>query len=332
MKTSKIGIRYMFKNVIADAYYTYGIFHNREIIYVGKGTTRYEGDRGWPRQRCEDHFNKWPNNKHFNRRLRKYKDDVFIIKISKSFSSNEEANNHEKYLIAKYKSRNLCNIASGGDGGVTHKGTKRYFLPDENRFLFSVRKPKNAIYKKMPFKHNVHAYNPETGERRRFRKKSEIPDGFIHGLMPGAGYGPDKGTVVINNGSVHKYVGADDKIPRGWKRGRIRGSTEGKKAWRNTETGRVVFTKRRPKGPYEKATFGKAVVVEGKKYISMKEACAALGKSFSTVQKMVNGTYRPPNTIPVNYKGRQYSSIAEAHRTLGVSRYKFMQMMESENA
>lgn len=80
--------------------------HNREIFYIGIGNER---------QRA---FRKNSRNKHWHRVFDKY---GMIVDIIADGISLESAKEMEKFLIASYGVKNLCNQTLGGEGAFGHK-------------------------------------------------------------------------------------------------------------------------------------------------------------------------------------------------------------------
>ena len=282
-------VDYNIDGTASKNYYVYSIRANNKVLYIGKGTTTQTNTT---LLRCESHFIK-SSNPRLRRYIAKYPDKEYVAVIEKSFYKEENAYNYERSLIKRYS--NCFNITDGGDGGITHKGSKAYLLPDGN-VVFKYKKPKGAIPYKSTFNKPVQAYDPKTYKITRYRAKEEVPSNLVLGVPKGIyNFGPKIGKIIVHKGTKSKYV-YPDKIPQGWKIGRHTGSVNGMLMYHNKKTLEIKyfganenvpkeFRKGNPKGIF---------VLDGKKYRSVGHAALKLDLSPFQIRKM----RKDPNYVP----------------------------------
>lgn len=253
-------------------HYVYHILHNKRSVYIGKGTV------GGLRTRYESHL---CGNSH-NKRLVSFLEGKCVLVLVKPCWSNEEANTLEIKLIAKYSP--LFNYTAGGDGGLTHQGTKAYLNPNTGKVSFLHRKPRKWVrYRAKGTTGLTYAYNPSTLRMIRIRP-GEIPDGYIAGMRPDKKNGPTKGFVVAHYKGRIRFFDSVEDVPRNYTLGRPSGSTQNRIACYCTKTFAIKFVKGNvPKGykegfPPNKVTGGsKQYEVEGVIYPSVQHAMVATG-------------------------------------------------------
>jgi hypothetical protein len=139
--------------------------HNREIFYIGIGNER---------QRA---FRKAKRNEHWHRVFDKY---GMIVDIIADGISLESAREMEKFLIASYGVKNLCNQTLGGEGafGLKHSLESRKKMSDSLKGRITTAETRAKISAKSKGHPNyLKCHSEETkkklSEMRRGVKRSE---------------------------------------------------------------------------------------------------------------------------------------------------------------
>jgi hypothetical protein len=271
--------------------YTYMVHDTPFYVGVGKRGTL----------RCLHHFSLLDHgNKYFIRKLKKLRcaGTLITIKIIRCSDNRNTILDLERRLIYEYGQVNqggiLCNITDGGDGGDTYKGRKKFHNPEtgETKAFYPGKQPKNWIRGGNPEKvqPTIVCYDPNNNHVMKVFAHSKIPKGYCLGRPKGVKTGPT-GKVIISNPKTQEYLWVlpNTSLPKGWIRGRShKSSTQGRTAY------------------YDPIT-------KQKKY-------------FINIVDVPNGWVKgiPPTTGKTVIVGTQkFSSVVDAARHFGLTRYKF---------
>lgn len=205
------------------------------------------------------------------------------ISIVKSSDSREVIQLEEKRYIAKYRKEypgELANITSGGDGGDTMQGRKKYINPKtgECKVFHEGKAPKGWT---RGVNHSMVGYvtyhNPNTLEGIRLPQGETPPKGFIKGGRPI--YSGPTGKIIYHHKTTKKlrYVRPSEKLTTDWIKGRPNGSILGRTAYYCPKSLKKVYVeagKVPPKG-YVKGihpTTGLKCKYKGRTYPSVQAA------------------------------------------------------------
>lgn len=269
-------------------HYVYAYYTSEGPFYIGVGQ----------KSRMLSHL-LGAKNPFLKRVLAKLSKDGTKIGIKVLYESDDrgEANEKEAALIHRYREKGvrLCNIADGGDGGDTYKGRRMYYnkTSKEIRVFSKGEVPAGWLPGRGTYEGpTVVCYHPKTKSITKVYAEADIPKGFVKGLPQGVKTGP-KGKKIVSNPKTgeHRWVDQNEKLPKGWVKGRShKSSTDGKVACYDSET-------------------------KAMKFVASK-ADVPKGWRLGSAQK--NGAK------PVKIKGVRYETMTDAECKLGMSRYKIL--------
>lgn len=239
------------KGSMTRDYYVY-VYKDKKGVpfYVGIGSRSLNGHTY---HRCYQHLNNARKGmaSHLCRKIRKMQKlkEPIVIQIVRCSDSRSRVCALEKELILDYGQINeggvLCNVADGGDGGVTIKKGSRKITDGTTA---KILRPGDSMPKGWTYgepdraRPNITCYCPETGRRTRVYTVSDIPKGWIQGAPSGVATGP-KGKQIWHNPKTGKMFWLTDRESKvGLARGRgTSGSTLGKVAVCCEKTGETRF-------------------------------------------------------------------------------------------
>lgn len=153
--------------------------------------------------------------------VKKYGRENFLKEILFIFDTKEEMNSKEKELITLELVENkLCyNMALGGTGGPIGTGQKR--SAESKKLMSDVR-----LGMKFTEKHKENLKAAAKARTSANRKDSKHTQESIEKIKQARArqtnvVGGLKNKIWINDGITEKTVKTDEKIPDGWKKGRI---------------------------------------------------------------------------------------------------------------
>jgi hypothetical protein len=160
--------------------------------------------------------NLWSTDSHKQKMRKVYDNPERSIKISKSRKKWRENNPklHKEYMDRINKNpEKIIKTAN------THRGMKRTEQTRKNISDAILKSNDDSkIKKKRSGEGLIYIHNPDSGERKRFKKGEPIPKGWKRGM----GARPNKGmTIYIHNVHTEEYkkIKKGEPIPKGWKRG-----------------------------------------------------------------------------------------------------------------
>lgn len=255
-------------------FYVYSYEDAGTVFYVGMGTTGSD--------RHLHHLTKAAL--FMRRKLAKLASQgrLVTIRIRSSFNTRAIAARCEMRLIRRYGKRSqggtLVNITSGGDGGDTYNGRGLCYNPRTGKIkaAYPDRIPKGYVAGRPSIDLPITCYHPDTKQVRRLALDEAIPDGFVLGRPKGCKTGPLGKRIICNPISQeHRWILPSAVPPRGWKWGRLCASNLGKIAI--TDGSRISYLEKDALIPdgwkIGRPGKGKAILVDGKKFESIQDAC-----------------------------------------------------------
>ena len=168
------------------------------------------------------------------RSIRKYGKKNFQFEILEFFDSKEELVKREAFLVnEKMLKDKLCmNLKKGGSGGFCNEHHRRKFLKaGKKSMLIALKnghetqsrlwKTDESWIKKRKAELSLASKGNKSFTDRKHKEESKLKIGITNSIKQKGVLNSQFGTQWITNGIINKKIKKDEKIPNGWKLGRI---------------------------------------------------------------------------------------------------------------